>query len=473
MPQPNISFRSGLNSEQIGSINNLWSTRSQDTWNTNDWSNWNYATNNSSVPTQDWYTPNNNFPDSAPQQEAPYISSTSGVVTAENNLSNLISSLGTPNTSEQTARDSSQAFTDEIQRQIDAFEERRKSQLEEINKQFDLQRGEVTKAQARETASTGTGIVRVGGYLGESGSGMGVMQNLADTHRVELAKLEATRASALSAANSAINEKQFSLAQAKAKEVKDLDKAIEDRRNTFFTQALQLLQENRLQNAAFYDIVKDIPAGQTKVINGVEYTGIAEPEAFFKSSDLVSLMKELNVGETQTIFDPNLGKDVTITGLRTDDPSIKSISSYDNAGNLTITSYKIGPTGAQLINQVGAGRVGKAKTTGGGGAQLTRTILNKLNAKGLPDDQALSIFNLLKNYDRPTAESLLAQGLAQQSADGNMSVDPNAATYQYGKTAKSMIDNYNSILNSASSWQDMISEQISAGLGSINLDQED
>lgn len=53
----NVNYRQGLNQDQINSIQNLWSNNPVDSWNENDWSNWNYATNNASVPTQNFPTP--------------------------------------------------------------------------------------------------------------------------------------------------------------------------------------------------------------------------------------------------------------------------------------------------------------------------------------------------------------------------------------------------------------------------------
>lgn len=216
-----------------------------------------------------------------------------------------------------------------------------------------------------------------------------------------------------------------------------------------------------------------IPAGQSVVIGGKTYTGTATPDPFFSGSDVTSMMKELPIGQTKQITDPSTGKTYTITGIASSDPNVKTIQSYDNAGNLTITSYKIDPmTGkVSVMNQVNGGNVGKSKTSGGTGAILSRTILNKLNAKGLPDDQAMTVSNLLKQYDRATAENILAQGLAQQNSSGNISIAPELAKAQYGNQAKQMIDNYNSIINSSSSWLDGLESSINGAISNLNQDQ--
>lgn len=111
-----------------------------------------------------------------------------------------------------------------------------------------------------------------------------------------------------------------------------------------------------------------IPAGQSVTIGGKTYTGTATPDPFFSGSDITQLMKELPIGKTQTITDPSTGTTYTIKGIASSDPSIKMIESYDNAGNLTITSYKTDPmTGkVSVMNQVNGGRVGKVNVSGGG-----------------------------------------------------------------------------------------------------------
>ena len=114
-----------------------------------------------------------------------------------------------------------------------------------------------------------------------------------------------------------------------------------------------------------FDIAKEIPFGQTVEINGQTFTGldIAEVDPFFKGSDIISLMKSLPVGTEQTITDPNTGREYTLTGLETDDPNVKSVQSYNDQGELTVTSYRLNADGTMdLLSQASAGIVGKTKT---------------------------------------------------------------------------------------------------------------
>ena len=74
-------------------------------------------------------------------------------------------------------------------------------------------------------------------------------------------------------------------------------------------------------------------------------------------------MKELPEGQTQEIEDPNTGEIYTIRGLKSEDPDIKTIQSYNDAGELTITSYRLNPDGTfDIINQQTGGKIGKTKT---------------------------------------------------------------------------------------------------------------
>lgn len=222
--------------------------------------------------------------------------------------------------------------------------------------------------------------------------------------------------------------------------------------------ALNLRSDQRAQdtlNLQTLETLSKLPVGKSVTVNGQTYTGLAEPEPFFKSSDIVSMMKELTVGTTQTLKDPSTGKTYTITGIASSDPNVKTIQSYDNSGNLTITSYKIDPTTGQVsvLNQVSGGNVGKGRVGSGTSAALSRTVLNKLNAKGLSDDMAKTVQSVMSQYDAATAREIIAQSLAQQSGaegGGGMSVIPELAIQKYGTQADNMINTYNDVINSSS-----------------------
>lgn len=200
--------------------------------------------------------PSNGFASSVPStqtQSAPntysFIGSSDQTRSAENNLTSAISGLinGGNNNS---LTDSYNKVIDNYNSYNDKLEERRAKQVESINRQFDITKTQTQDAQKKEFGATNAGLIRAGGYLGESGSAQGVINNLGEKQRLEISTLEAKRQDAINAAQNAIDDKQFALASAKASDIKSLEKEINDRKNTFFNQILNLTQEDRAQQTA-------------------------------------------------------------------------------------------------------------------------------------------------------------------------------------------------------------------------------
>jgi hypothetical protein len=98
--------------------------------------------------------------------------------------------------------------------------ERRAAEEKNINTNFDNLKVSTERQQQGEVGSTSSALARAGGYLGVSGSGTGVLLNLANTHRAEMSQIEAKRQDALAAARSAYEDKQFAIAQKRYDEAK-------------------------------------------------------------------------------------------------------------------------------------------------------------------------------------------------------------------------------------------------------------
>lgn len=188
------------------------------------------------------------------------VGSSQNVVNEERNLASSVAGLAVPTLAEQSARDASKAITDEIDKQTTALEQRRKDEIANIQAQYEGARNATVEAQKRDTGTTNVALQRVGGYLGTQISGVGVLNNLAQTQRTELASLDSKRAAAINAANNAITDKQFNLALAKREEIKSLDAEIDKRRNTFFEQSMMLLNANR---DGFDKTISALAAGDT------------------------------------------------------------------------------------------------------------------------------------------------------------------------------------------------------------------
>ena len=149
--------------------------------------------------------------------------------------------------------------------------------------------------------------------------------------------------------------------------------------------ALKLYSAGRDEAKFNFDVVSNLTEGKTWTdpTSGKTYTGIKKEkiDPFWSGSDIINYMKAIPVGQTETLEDPNTGAVYEVTGLKTDDPTMKTMQATDASGNVTITSYRVTDQGAEIINQVSAGKVGKG--SGGGGDDTDKETENFL--KGVED----------------------------------------------------------------------------------------
>lgn len=176
-----------------------------------------------------------------------FISDSTTAITSEKTTQAVVNALNAAQNSPglQAARDASAAIQKSLEDYSKALEERRKREVEAIEKQFAEARVGTQDAQKRETATTNTALFRVGGYLGTQISGVGVLNNLSQQHTIELNALEAKKAAAINAANTAVEDKQFQLAKARAEEARTLENEIEQRRNNFFNQLMTVVNQQQ------------------------------------------------------------------------------------------------------------------------------------------------------------------------------------------------------------------------------------
>jgi hypothetical protein len=190
-------------------------------------------------------------------------SANSGLVGTSDEVTNRNADTGTKVASATTSYDSdamkkaSDDYQAVIGQRMKDLEQQRKDSIMNIENQFSSAKMGQEKAQANEKGATTSALFRAGAYLGVSGSAMGVVNNLASQHRAEVVKLEQARAAAITAANSAYNDKQFEAARAKAQEAKDYEKEIYTRSKDNFEQITKLMdrankeQEFALEKAKF------------------------------------------------------------------------------------------------------------------------------------------------------------------------------------------------------------------------------
>lgn len=232
-----------------------------------------------------------------------------------------------------------------------------------ISNQFARAIGEAKEIGEREISMARAVMNRgAGGDLGTDTAAMGAIQSVVRGAEARIGDLQRQRDEAMARADITAADRLDTLANNEANQL-----------NKLFTDAWKfkldvygLLNEEKKMNLAKvqmdWDNVKNLAKDKTwtSPITGIVYTGTKEPEPFFKSSDLISLMKEMDMGTTQKIKDPNTGQEWTITGLGQPDVNTQIFENEDAYGNVTYTvlDKKTG----QIVKQVGAGRIGKGKT---------------------------------------------------------------------------------------------------------------
>lgn len=141
-----------------------------------------------------------------------------------------------------------------------------------------------------------------------------------------------------------------------------------------FSQYMQLknLSINEKSSArqdatATYNIVKDIPEGETQVIDGITYTGVKKPDPFYTSASVTSIMQKLPEGKSVTLTDPVTKQPITITGLPSDGSDNQIFKDVnENTGNVTFTTMdKMGNIVKQVVSK-GTGAIFKSGTGSGG-----------------------------------------------------------------------------------------------------------
>lgn len=193
------------------------------------------------------------------------ISSDEPVVSEEETALDLISY-------DSPTRDALDFLEKEIERQEGMFAADKRA----INADFASQKTTTEKAQSGETGQLSAGLAAAGGYLGFSGSGTGVMLNLAKGHRDELLALEAERQNAIVNARNAAENRRFDLVREYAAEIARVDNEVYTRKQDYFTNKLRL-QEMELSREAKMklegDIFAQIKAGKTTTTDIYEALG--------------------------------------------------------------------------------------------------------------------------------------------------------------------------------------------------------
>jgi len=212
------------------------------------------------------------------------ISSSESVVQDEQTTTNNVAALSTPNESELRAREASDNYITLLEDQAKQLEERRKAEVAGIKAGFKKKEEDTKEAQRGEVGSTSIALQRIGGFLGGSASHVGALLGLASDHRSEISALEAQKASAIQKANSAITDKQFGIAKLRIQEAKDIEQIINDRRNKFFDQSMQIIRERRLQESEEREAAQEVFKNSLDVVDRVA-PSLVDSMASFESEE--------------------------------------------------------------------------------------------------------------------------------------------------------------------------------------------
>lgn len=309
-----------------------------------------------------------------------FVSSSAPVVQQERGTTNDVRNLMGTITPNETGISSAQAASDSYMKMLDdqaaRLEKRRADETARINSQFDNAEAGLRNEQKGERGTTSAMLARAGGYLGPSGSGTGVMLNLAENHRAEVSTLNSKRADAIQQANTAIEDKQFALAQMKVKEVKDIENTIHERKTQFFNDSLKAVQEARNQDEFYRTKIKDdletlgklgaidekldLDPARAKEIDdfyGVpgftkQYLQTISAAAKSKSAkdniaaqkDLIDLLEKIPAGQEVSFPDGTTYKGLGSAGdiyttLETDDSGVGRLVTYDKrSGKINVTN---------------------------------------------------------------------------------------------------------------------------------------
>lgn len=245
---------------------------------------------------------------------------------------------------------------------VDSAEQDRKDAIANIERQRDISREDTATGQRMETGAISSSLARMGGYLGGSGSNVAYMQSLAQSHRLEVTKLEAAYAEAIEKAKAAYDEKDIALAG----QLMNTAKSYED--------AINSVRDNALEEAKFaFEVQKYKDLTDSATLDALAQSGKTVddiPPAYFTAIDAENKWK---AGTAKALFEVGV-VEKTQTDIENEqtrkaneiDMAIKVVDAMNSiplgqevtVGDFTITGLKKGETKEYLevdVNGYGKG----------------------------------------------------------------------------------------------------------------------
>lgn len=270
--------------------------------------------------------------DAAAQKEnagagAGITGSSGNAIQEESDLGTRISNLSAP-TYSNPANNSS--YLTDYKSWLDTMEPQIESGIES---DYQTQKADLQNKQDNETGSTQGAIMRAGGYLGVSGSGSGVLNNLAVSHRAEMAKLDAARQDALMKAKSAYMDKNFTVAKALADQADELEKTMYSRQQDFFDNTIKTLDEQRAAGTSIQT--------QNKIQTAID-AGSTDAESIFKAlkgsvsiEDISGFLKSATPAQDTSAFKYTTSDIAKLLGTGLSTKDIATVQQYVNEHGYT------------------------------------------------------------------------------------------------------------------------------------------
>lgn len=217
--------------------------------------------------------------------------------------------------------------------EIDRLNSRFQQEQASIQASYDALKTSTGDQQNRETGATSTMLARAGGYLGVSGSGTGVLLNLAQGHRNEMSALESKRLSSLNEARSAYEDKNFELAKLKYADAKATEQTGYERRQTYLKQvsdanAAAAVTEKKRQTQV--DIYNAIAGGTTDPMEIFQKLG-----GTTSIDDINSFLKGVTPKDATGGFAYTTAQTAKLLGSGLSEPDIKAAQDYINTKGYT------------------------------------------------------------------------------------------------------------------------------------------
>ncbi len=226
------------------------------------------------------------------------------------------------------------------------------------------------------------GVAAVAPTVGGTFTGQGgQLEKIASAYDLNIQNLKVQKQAAINAAYAELRKAKISGQQANFDNATKLFEAAQKANNDAMDLAVQkltLMQKTQDYNKStrtdastqvaqnIIDLLTGDPTSDEQLINKYAIDNNLNPgdlkaavrkvydeQSFYKSSDIINMVKTLPAGQTQTITDPNTGRTYTITGTAQPD----TISVTNDEGVVSILNKNTG----KIISQTEAG-VGKTKT---------------------------------------------------------------------------------------------------------------